>query len=78
MSEALGVLGEVVPLALRAAAAVAFTLVGMFVELNALASILSGEFAFGLWALYMGAIALYAGLFVFGADVLARVVPRSA
>ena len=78
MQDALATAGDAVAVGLRALAAVAFTLVGMFVELNALVSILSGEFAFGLWALYMGAIALYAGLFVFGADVAARVTPRSA
>ena len=78
MQDALAAAGDVAALALRAIAAVAFTLVGMFVELNAVASILSGEFAFGLWALYMGALALYAGLFVFGADVLARVGPTAA
>lgn len=78
MQEAVGVVGEVVPLALRAVAAVAFTLVGTFVELNAVASIAAGELAFGLWTLYMGGIALYAGLFVFGADVVAGVGPAES
>lgn len=65
-------LAEGVPLLIRAVAAVVLTLGGAFAELNAVTSLLSGELALGLWTLYVGAVALYGGLFVFGPEVLER------
>lgn len=63
-------LAEGVPLVLRAVAAVVLTLGGAAAELNAVASFGSGNLLVGLWMLYVGAVALYGGLFVFGPEVL--------
>lgn len=58
--------GEGLPMLGRAVAAVAFTLFGGVAELSALTSLLDGALAFGLWKVYIGALALYIGLVVFG------------
>lgn len=64
---------EVVPVAVRAVAALAFTLVGGALELSALASLQGGAPLVGLWKVYVGAIALYAGVNVLGPQVLEAV-----
>ena len=64
--------GETASVALRAVGTLAFTALGIFAELNAVHSLTTGEQMIGLWALYMGAIALYAGLVVFGGETLSQ------
>lgn len=51
-------------------AAVAMTAVGIFFELTASQWVMGGETIVGLWLMYMGALALYAGLFVIGGGIL--------
>lgn len=63
---------ELLPFVGRAIAAVVLTLAGMAVELDALSTLTSGDLAVGVWLLYLGAIALYGGLFVVGPDALAQ------
>lgn len=55
---------------LEPAAAILVTMVGLFFELTASQWLMNGEFVVGLWLVYMGAIALYAGLFVVGGGLL--------
>jgi len=57
---------EGLPAVLRSLAVVGFTLFGGAVELSALSSLGTGALLFGLWKVYVGGLALYAGLFVFG------------
>lgn len=49
--------------------AVALTLLGGAVEASALSSLQAGALAFGLWKVYLGGVALYAGLFVLGPEI---------
>lgn len=58
--------GEGLPALGRAIAVAAFTLLGGAAEMSALSSLQTGAMAFGLWKVYVGALALYAGLVVFG------------
>ena len=58
--------GEGLPLLGRALAVTVFTLVGGAAEMSALSTLQTGALAFGLWKVYVGVLALYAGLFVFG------------
>lgn len=70
---------EALVLLLRAVAAIAFTLFGGFVELSAASTLQAGSVPFGLWKVYVGGLALYAGLYVLGPGVLdALDVPREA
>ena len=55
---------------LEPVAALAITLAGAFAELTASQWVMGGETVVGLWLAYMGAIALYAGLFVVGGGLL--------
>lgn len=57
-------------LLVRSVAAVVLTLFGGAVEASAISSLMDGALAFGLWKVYVGGVALYAGLFVFGPEVL--------
>jgi hypothetical protein len=57
---------EGLPAVARAFAALAFTLLGSAAELSALSTLQTGALAFGLWKVYVGTLALYAGLVVFG------------
>lgn len=50
--------------------AIAMTGVGIFVELTASQWLLGGETIVGLWLMYMGGLALYAGLFVIGGGIV--------
>ena len=63
---------ELLPFLGRAVASVVLTVVGALVEFNALSSLTSGDLMLGGWLLYLGAVALYAGLFVVGPDALAQ------
>lgn len=63
---------ELVPFLGRAVASLVLTLVGAAVEFNALSSLTEGDLMLGGWLLYLGAVALYAGLFVVGPDALAQ------
>lgn len=63
---------ELVPFLFRAVGAVVLALAGTFVEFNAISTLLSGDLLLGGWLLYVGALALYAGLFVLGPDALAE------
>jgi hypothetical protein len=69
---------ELLPVLVRAVAAGVLTLLGMAVELNALSTLADGELVFGGWLLYLGAVALYGGLFVVGPDALARLADLTA
>lgn len=74
-----GLFAEIAPLLARAVAAVVFTLLGGAMGLSAVGSLVSGgEVLFALWAFYMGGIAIYAGVFVFGTQLLDRVSPNQA
>ncbi len=55
---------------LEPVAALAITLAGAFAEVTASQWVLGGETVVGLWLAYMGAIALYAGLFVVDGGLL--------
>lgn len=57
---------EGLPVVGRTVAAIAFTLLGGAAELSAASSLGTGAVAFGLWKVYIGALALYAGTVVFG------------
>ncbi|MEF8773144.1 MAG: hypothetical protein V5A23_00690 [Halobacteriales archaeon] len=59
-------------------AALVFTAAGAFAELTAAGSLADGRMAVGLWLAYVGAVALYAGLFVAGGGVLGRLFGASA
>lgn len=59
-------------------AALVFTAAGAFAELTAAGSLADGRMAVGLWLAYVGAVALYAGLFVAGGGVLGRVFGSAA
>ena len=68
---------ELLPFLGRAVASVVLTVAGTFVELNAVSSLTHGDLALGGWLLYLGAVALYAGLFVLGPDALAQLSGES-
>jgi hypothetical protein len=51
-------------------AAVSFTVLGAVAELNAAGSLADGQTTIGLWFAYVGAVALYGGLFVAGDGLL--------
>lgn len=71
MQELLANVGsEGLPLLGRAVAVAALTLIGGAAEVSAFSSLLDGALAVGLWKLYVGGVALYAGLFVLGPEVL--------
>ena len=62
-AELLSVLG-------RALVAAVLTVVGAVIEMNAVSSLAAGDLLVGVWTLYMGGIALYAGLFVLGPEIV--------
>ena len=65
----LDVVGDAGSLIFDLFAAVAFTLVGLEAELYGLQTF-DGNVALAAWTSYMGALALYAGLVVFGGERL--------
>lgn len=67
-----GLLGDGAALLFDLLGTVTFLLVGIEAELLVTAS-LGGETLLAAWSAYVGALALYAGLVVFGRD---RLVPR--
>ena len=68
----LDVIGDAGSLLFDLFAAVAFTAVGLEAELYGLQTF-DGNVALAAWTSYMGALALYAGLVVFGGE---RLLPR--
>lgn len=64
------------PLAYALGAAL-LTGVGLLAELSALQSASSGELGLGLWFTYVGAVALYVGLYVLGHQRLLPLVRRA-
>ena len=51
---------------LSAAGAVAFTLIGLFVDRAGVENLLAGAVAQGAWELWMGTLALFVGLYLLG------------
>lgn len=63
---------EIVPFLIRGLGAVVLALGGTYVEFTAVSELLGGDLVVGAWLLYLGTLALYAGLFVVGPDALAE------
>lgn len=63
---AYGTVGEVLGFVVTALGSALFTVVGLLTERAAIANILAGHSTFGLWELYMGALALVVGLYFLG------------
>ncbi|WP_254279865.1 hypothetical protein [Haloarcula marina] len=59
-------LGELFALAVSALLAGVLTVVGVLTESAGMANLQAGQSVFGLWELWMGAILLYAGLYMLG------------
>jgi hypothetical protein len=59
-------LAELAGLLLSLVAAGLLTVVGALTESAGLANLLAGQSMLGLWELWMGAIALYAGVYLLG------------
>lgn len=69
---------ELLPAAVQGVAALALTLVGMAVELNAVSTLTSGDLLFGGWLVYVGGVALYAGVVVLGPEALDKLSDGNA
>jgi hypothetical protein len=67
---------ELLGLLLSAVAAGILTAVGALAENAGMADLLAGQSVLGLWELFMGAIALYAGVYLLGYQRV--LVPLSA
>jgi len=63
---AYGPLGELLGFVVTAVGSAFFTVAGLLVEQAALTNLLAGQSVFGLWELYMGALALVVGVYVLG------------
>ncbi|GGO00370.1 MULTISPECIES: hypothetical protein [Haloarcula] len=59
-------LAELLGLLLSALVAGLLTVVGALTESAGLSNLLAGQSVFGLWELWMGAVLLYAGLYMLG------------
>jgi len=68
---------ELLGLALSAVAAGVLTVVGALIENAGVADLLAGQSLFGLWELWMGALALYAGVYLLGYERVLAPVGRS-
>ncbi|MFC7019805.1 MULTISPECIES: hypothetical protein [Haloarcula] len=69
---------ELADLLLSLVAAGLLTVVGALTESAGLANLLAGQSMLGLWELWMGAIALYAGVYLLGYKrIVARVTSPS-
>lgn len=53
-------------LALLAAAALGLTAIGLLGESAGVSNLLAGDLAVGLWEVFVGALALYVGLYLIG------------
>lgn len=67
------VIADLVALVVLSASAVLFAVLGMLSEQAGLASLATGQLAVGLWFVYMGALALFVGLYLLGYQ---EVAPR--
>lgn len=63
---AYGPLGELLGFVVTAVGSAFFTVAGLLAEQAALTNLLAGQSVFGLWELYMGALALVVGVYVLG------------
>ncbi|MBX0322251.1 hypothetical protein EGH21_04295 [Halomicroarcula sp. F13] len=59
-------LAELLGLLVSALLAGVLTVVGVLTESAGLSNLLAGQSVFGLWELWMGAVLLYAGLYMLG------------
>lgn len=59
-------LAELLALLLSALVAGLLTVVGALTESAGLSNLLAGQSVFGLWELWMGAVLLYAGIYMLG------------
>jgi hypothetical protein len=59
-------MNSIVELAASLLAAVAFTLAGLFVELQSVLSFAAGELSTGAWFALLGLLLLYAGIYLLG------------
>lgn len=57
---------ELVTIVGSALGSVIFTCVGLFVEHSSVQNVVAGHSAVGFWEMYMGGLALFAGLYLFG------------
>lgn len=72
-------LAELLGLVVSVVAAGLFTAVGLLTENAALADITTGQTVLGLWELWMGVLALYAGVYLLGYErVWTRLRPSTA
>lgn len=71
-------LAELLGLLFSILAAGVLTTVGALTESAGIANLLAGHSTMGLWELWMGAIALYAGIYMLGYQRVVRQLVRSA
>lgn len=70
MRELLAPIAEGVVVVVYTIVAAALTGVGIVVEAAGLAALTTGDLQLGVWMAYMGALALYAGIVLLGAEHL--------